>query len=150
MKFNNKSKFLKLSLAIAATLGVTANSSLAFAAQSQASAQSENGFIVKEIEVNGLQRMELGTFFNMLPLQVGERVETSRVPTIIRTIFASNSFEDIRMFRDGNKLIFDLKERPTISEITIDGNSDIKTEQILDAMRNAGFAKGEIFDPSAI
>lgn len=150
MKFNNKSKFLKLSLAIAATLGVTTNSPLAFAAQSQTTTVNDEGFIVKEIEVNGLQRMELGTFFNMLPLQVGERLDNSRVPTIIRTIFASNSFEDIRIFRDGGKLIVDLKERPTISDITIEGNNDIKTEQILDAMRSGGFAKGEIFDPSAI
>ena len=146
MKFNNKSKFLKLSLAVAACLSVSSNNLLA----AEVIGLSDGGFVVDEIEVNGLQRMELGAFFNMLPLQVGERIDNSRVPTIIRTVFASNSFEDVRLFRDGGKLIVDLKERPTISEITIDGNSDIKTEQILEAMRGNGFAKGEIFDPSAI
>jgi len=146
MKFNNKSKFLPLSFAVVACLGL---SCLIPAAAADSSSLDE-GFVVTEINVNGLQRMELGTFFNMLPLQVGERIDSSRVPTIIRSIFASNSFEDIRMFRDGGKLIIDVQERPTISEITIDGNSDIKTEQILEAMRSSGFAKGEIFDPSAI
>ncbi|MBV1911130.1 MAG: outer membrane protein assembly factor BamA [Kangiellaceae bacterium] len=115
-----------------------------------AQAEDDSSFLVEDIKVEGLQRMELGTFFNMLPLQVGERLEPSRVPTIIRTLFSAENFDDIRVFRDGKKLVIDVVERPTISEITIDGNHDIKTEQILDAMKGAGFAKGEIYNPSAI
>ncbi len=113
-------------------------------------ASDDSSFVVEDIKVEGLQRMELGTFFNMLPLQVGERLDTSRVPTIIRTLFAADNFDDIRVFREGNTLLIDVVERPTISEITIDGNNDIKTEQILDAMKGAGFAKGEIYNPAAI
>ncbi len=113
-------------------------------------ASNDSSFVVEDIKVEGLQRMELGTFFNMLPLQVGERLETSRVPTIIRTLFAADNFDDIRILRDGNTLLIDVVERPTISDITIDGNNDIKTEQILEAMKGAGFAKGEIYNPAAI
>jgi len=116
----------------------------------QQPAIGDSGFIVEEIKVQGLQRMELGAFFNMLPLQVGERLDVNRVPTIIRTLFASEVFDDIRLFRDENILLIDVIERPTISEITIDGNKDIKTEQILDAMKSGGFAKGEIYNPAAI
>jgi outer membrane protein insertion porin family len=118
--------------------------------QSSIAANNDGSFIVEDIKVEGLQRMELGTFFNMLPLQVGERLEPSRVPTIIRTLFAADNFDDIRIFRDGNVLLIDVVERPTISDITIDGNKDIKTEQILEAMKGAGFAKGEIYNPAAI
>jgi len=115
-----------------------------------ARAKNETDFIVEEIKVDGLQRMELGTFFNMLPLQVGEKLEKSRIPTIIRTLFAADSFDDIRLFREGNILYVDVVERPTISEIVIDGNKDIKTDQILDAMKGAGFSKGEVYNPAAI
>jgi len=108
------------------------------------------GFVVEEIKVEGLQRMELGTFFNMLPLQVGEKLELSRIPIIIRTLFSAENFDDIRVFKDGNVLLIDVVERPTISEITIDGNKDIKTEQILEVMKQSGFAKGEVYNPSAI
>ena len=116
----------------------------------QQPAIGEGGFIVEEIKVQGLQRMELGTFFNMLPLQVGERLDINRVPIIIRTLFSAENFDDIRLFRENNILLIDVIERPTISEITIDGNKDIKTEQILDAMKGGGFAKGEIYNPAAI
>lgn len=124
-------------------------SSFTVSAQTDTNPDS-SGFVVEEIKVEGLQRMELGTFFNMLPLQVGERLEASRVPTIIRTLFSAENFDDIRIFKEGNTLLIDVVERPTISEIIIDGNSDIKTEQILDAMKGAGFAKGEVYNPSAI
>ncbi|MET1254723.1 outer membrane protein assembly factor BamA [Aliikangiella maris] len=154
MKYYYKSKLVRAMLGAFALYGATATQTVMAAEKTTSQLTTpktfDDEFIVTEIDVNGLQRMELGTFFNMLPLQVGEKLDSSRVPIIIRTIYASNSFEDIRMFRDGGKLYIDLKERPTISEITIEGNSDIKTEQILDAMQKSGFAKGEIFDPSAI
>ncbi len=138
-----KSSFGKVLLCI-----VLSYSSTTFAQAEQT--EHEDSFIVEEIKVNGLQRMELGTFFNMLPLQVGERLELNRVPIIIRTLFSAENFDDIRLFRDGNTLLIDVIERPTISEITIDGNKDIKTEQILEAMKGGGFAKGEIYNPAAI
>jgi outer membrane protein insertion porin family len=122
----------------------------ALSSSSAIAASDDSSFIVEDIKVKGLQRMELGTFFNMLPLQVGERLDTSRVPTIIRILFAADNFDDIRVFREGDTLLIDVVERPTISEITIDGNNDIKTEQILSAMKGAGFAKGEIYNPAAI
>jgi len=109
-----------------------------------------SSFVVEEIKVEGLQRMELGTFFNMLPLQVGETLEISRISTIIRTLFSAENFDDIRVFRDGNVLLIDVVERPTISDITIDGNKDIKTEQILEVMKQSGFSKGEVYNPAAI
>ncbi len=140
MKYKNKSKSILLSMLAVVSL-VTFNSY---------AADNKNTFVVEDIQVNGLQRMELGTFFNLLPLQVGETLEEERIPTIIRSIYKSNTFDDIRLFREGNKLIVDLSERPTISDITIEGNKDIKSEQIIDAMSKSGFAKGEVFDPTAI
>ncbi|MFT6733614.1 MAG: outer membrane protein insertion porin family [Polaribacter sp.] len=142
-----KKLFLKTLSLFAITTSVISHSGIA---SESLSTNSGDSFIVEEINVDGLQRMELGTFFNMLPLQVGEELDVSRIPLIVRTLFAAESFDDIRLFRDGNNLLIDVIERPTILDITIDGNSDIKTEQILEAMKGASFAKGEIYNPSAI
>ncbi len=147
MKYYSQSRLVKALLAIVAISCIQVGR---VSANPPVKKVADDSFIVEEITVTGLQRMDLGTFFNMLPLQVGEKIDLSRVPIIIRTLYAANSFEDIRLFRDGRKLFFDIKERPSISEIQIDGNSDIKTEQILEAMENAGFSEGEVFDPSAI
>lgn len=114
------------------------------------SVSAVNEFVVKAIDVQGLQRTDLGIFFSMLPIQIGETIDDTRTPIIIRSIYSSGLFDDIRLYKKADTLVIKVNERPTISEITIDGNSDIKTEQILDAMKANGFAKGEIFDPSAI
>jgi outer membrane protein insertion porin family len=150
MKYKNKSNKISslislLTLSFSLSLPVST-----LAAEATANETNNSSFVVKDIEVTGLQRMELGTFYNLLPLQVGETLDPSRVPTIIRAIHSSNTFDDIRLFKEGNKLLIDLSERPTISDIAIEGNSDIETDQIIEAMRSNGFAKGEVFDPSAI
>ena len=48
-------------------------------------------FVVEDIKVDGLQRVELGTFFTYLPLRVGETLDAERVPVVIRQIYASGS-----------------------------------------------------------
>ena len=42
-------------------------------------------------------------------------------------------------------MIFKVKERPTISEITISGNKAIKTDALMDAMSKNDLAEGQIF-----
>jgi outer membrane protein insertion porin family len=107
-------------------------------------------FVVKDIKVVGLERIELGTFLSYLPLEVGEIVDPVRLPRLIRALYKERSFDDIKVSKDGNALIFVIKERPIIASITFDGNKDIKTEQLEEAMRGAGIYKGEVFNPSII
>ncbi len=107
-------------------------------------------FKVEDIKVKGLQRIELGTFFTYLPIQVGETLDQARLPSVIRSLNDSTSFEYIKVLRDGNTLIIEVEERPIISEIIIDGNKQLKTEDLLAGMRGAGFAKGEVFQAAAL
>ena len=44
-----------------------------------------------------------------------------------RSLFATGNFDDIRIGRDGNVLVVVVAERPSISEINIDGNKAIET-----------------------
>src|SRR3990167_4305317 len=125
-----KIQFKQLSLAVLLALG----SSGAFAIEP---------FVVQDIEVRGLQRVELGTFFTYLPLRVGETLDDVRVPQVVRALYRQGSFESVKLERDGNKLIVVIEERPTISTITFDGNKQIKTEQLLEGLKPMGFAKGE-------
>lgn len=103
-------------------------------------------FEVEDIKVEGLQRVELGTFFTYLPLRVGEILDESRVPVIIRSLYDTGYFDFVKLSRDGNVLRINVVERPTISAIVIDGNREIKTENLMDAMKKAGFSRGEVFN----
>lgn len=105
-------------------------------------------FTVKEIQVQGLQRVELGTFFTYLPIKVGEVMDDVRAPMVIRGIFKSGSFEEIELARSGNILIILLKERPIISNLTFEGNKAIKTKDLEKGLKEQGVSKGEVLDPS--
>ncbi|MCO7226496.1 outer membrane protein assembly factor BamA [Pleionea sp. CnH1-48] len=111
---------------------------------------SFKAFKVEDIKVNGLQRTELGTFFTYLPLQVGETIDEARLPDVIRALYRSGTFDYVSVSRENDVLIFEVEERPIIADIVIDGNSQLKTEDLLSGMQGAGFAKGEVYEAAAL
>lgn len=107
-------------------------------------------FKVEDIKVNGLQRIELGTFFTYLPIQVGETLDQARLPSVIRALNRSGAFQYIKVGRENDSLIITVEERPVIADIIIEGNKQLKTEDLLQGMKSAGFAKGEVFEAAAL
>jgi outer membrane protein insertion porin family len=49
------------------------------------------------------------------------------------------------MARENGILVVGLVERPAVTEINIDGNKAIETDQLMDALRDNGLAEGQIF-----
>jgi outer membrane protein insertion porin family len=107
-------------------------------------------FVIKEIQVQGLQRVELGTFFTYLPIKVGEVIDDVRAPMVIRGIFKSGSFSDVELAKKDDILVIVLKERPVISSLTFDGNTAIKTEDLEKGLKSQGLSKGEVLDPGIL
>lgn len=107
-------------------------------------------FTVRDMRVEGLQRISEGTVFNYLPINVGDTLDDQRIQEAIRALYGQNLFEDIEMRRDGDTLVIAVKERPSIAEFTIEGNKDIKTEDLMESLRNVGLARGRTFDRSVL
>ena len=112
-----------------------------------ASAQT---FIISDIRVEGLQRISAGSVFAALPVAVGDVVDERAVRAAARGLFATGNFDDIRIGRDGNVLVVMVAERPSISEINIEGNKAIETEALLDGLKGAGLAVGQVFQRSTL
>ena len=107
-------------------------------------------FVVADIRVEGLQRIAPGSVFAALPVSVGDVVDGASVRSISRKLFYTGNFDDISVGRDGNVLVLTVAERPSISEITIDGNKAIETEALLDGLKGAGLAVGQVFQRSTL
>ena len=107
-------------------------------------------FRVGDIRLLGLQRVSAGTVFNLLPLSVGDSVDSVSVRQLVRGLFASGYFDDVSMSRDGDILIVTVRERPSIESIEIDGNKAIKTESLMDALSGQGLREGEIFKQATL
>jgi len=107
-------------------------------------------FIIEDIRVEGLQRITPGTVFNYLPMKVGDTFDDSRSSEAVRALFKTGFFKDVRLERDGGILVFILVERPAIGSITLIGNEDIRSEDLIDSLRQIGFAEGRAFDRSQL
>lgn len=103
-------------------------------------------FVIEDIRVEGLQRITPGTVFNYLPMKVGDTFDSSRSGEAVRALFKTGFFEDVSLERDGDVLVFILDERPSIGSITLSGNDDIATEDLIDSLRQIGFAEGRAFN----
>jgi len=107
-------------------------------------------FVIEDIRVEGLQRITPGTVFNYLPMKVGDTFDDARSSEAVRALFKTGFFKDVRLERDGGILVFILVERPAIASITLIGNEDIRSEDLIDNLRQIGFAEGRAFDRSQL
>ena len=107
-------------------------------------------FIVSDIRVEGLQRISAGTVFAAVPLAAGDLVDDQLIRSAARALFDTGNFDDIEIGRDGNVLVILVAERPSISEIVIEGNKAIETEALLDGLKGAGLSEGQVFRRSTL
>lgn len=112
--------------------------------------KGEDGFIVENIRINGLQRISAGTVYNYLPVAVGERFTADRIPGAIRALFKTGFFKDITLEREGDTLVVNVVERPSIAKIVFEGNKDISSEDLLKALKNIGLAEGMVFNQQVL
>jgi len=111
---------------------------------------AQTSFVVSDMRVEGLQRISEGTVFNYLPINIGDTVDEVRIQESLRTLYGQALFDDIEMRRDGDTLVIVVRERPSIERFTIDGNKDIKTEDLMGSLRDVGLARGRTFDRSVL
>ena len=100
--------------------------------------------VVEDIRILGLQRVSLGSVLDTIPVTIGDRISSRDYQRVIRTLFATGQFDDVELSSEGNVLYISVEERPTISSIKIDGNSAIKTEDLLGALGSEGVAEGSV------
>ena len=107
-------------------------------------------FVVSDMRVDGLRRISEGTVFNYLPINVGDKVDETRIQEAIKSLYSEGLFDDISVKRDGKVLIIVVEERPSIEAFSIEGNKDIKTEDLMTSLRNVGMSRGRTFDRSVL
>ena len=138
---NIKKNKLHLAIALAFSLGTMIHSELSLAAEP---------FVVKDIRVEGLQRVEPGTVFSYLPVKVGETFDDSMGADAIRSLFNTGFFKDVQVKVENNVLIVLVEERPTISKVDFTGMKEFEKEAILKALRAIGLADARYFDKALV
>ena len=108
------------------------------------------GFKISDIRVNGLQRVSAGSVFGALPLNVGDDADDRRLVDSTRALFKTGFFQDIQLSREGDVLVINVVERPSVASIEFEGNKAISTEDLMKGMKQSGLAEGEIFQRATL
>ena len=111
---------------------------------------AQSAFVVRDIRVEGLQRISEGTIFNYLPINIGDTLDQQRIQEAVRAVYATGFFKNIEFRRDGSTLIIAVLERPSIESFTITGNKDIKTEDLEEPLAQIGLRAGRTFNRSVL
>ncbi|WP_258364100.1 outer membrane protein assembly factor BamA [Halomonas sp. LBP4] len=107
-------------------------------------------FEVSDIRVEGLQRVSAASVFNAFPVSASDRVDDRELAEATRRLFATGLFEDIQLARDGDVLIIQVVERPTITRLNITGNRQIGDDELRQGLEEAGLSEGQVLQLSTL
>ena len=119
---------------------------LVVAAVSSMSAWAVEPFKLKDIRVEGLQRIESGTVFASLPFRVGDMYNDESGAAAIRALFALGLFKDVRLDAQGDVLVVIVEERASISEVEWVGLKEFDKDVLVKALKEVGISEGRPFD----
>ena len=109
-----------------------------------------DSFVVSDIRLEGLQRVSAGTVFEAFPIVSGDRVDGDELSQASRKLFRTGLFDDIKLLQEGDVLIIQVVELPTITKIEISGNKAIQTDMLIDGLKQSGLAEGLVFKRSTL
>ncbi len=107
-------------------------------------------FVVKDIRVEGIQRIEAGTVFSYLPVKVGETMTDEKASQAIRALFGTGFFKDVSIESEGGVLVVAVQERPSIAQVDFLGVKEFEKDQLVKSLRQLGLGDGRIFDRSQL
>ena len=114
------------------------------------SALAVTPFTVRDIRVEGLQRVEPGTVFVSLPVQVGDEYNDEKGTLAIRNLFGLGLFKDVRIEVSGDVLVIVVQERPTVAAIDFVGTKEFDKDALVKALKDSGLAEGLSFDQALL
>jgi outer membrane protein insertion porin family len=105
---------------------------------------------IKDIKVNGLQRVEPGVIFDSIPFEIGDDLSTIDTSQIIKYIYKSGQFRDVFVdFNDG-VLLVTVSEKPIIASIEFNGNKLIPEDKLREGIRQVNLYEGAVFDKQVL
>ena len=107
-------------------------------------------FVVKNIKILGLQRIQRATVLNYMPIHAGQDFKTTDEAHVINALFGTGFFSNIQLARQANTLLVYVKERPTLFQVNVTGNKKVTKKQINGVLKQLSIQPGDIYDSSKV
>jgi outer membrane protein insertion porin family len=89
-----------------------------------------SGGIIKEIRIEGVQRIEPETVRSYMRVNPGDRFDPIRLDKSLKNLFSTGLFADVTLRREGDALIVSVVENPIINRIAFEGNDRLDDDTL--------------------
>lgn len=89
------------------------------------------GSIVRDIRVEGAERVEAATVLTYLPLHKGDILDQESLDASLKGLFATGLFADVQLSENNGVVTVRVVENPVINIVQFEGNEKLKDEQLL-------------------
>ncbi len=112
---------------------------------------SADGEKLVEVRVQGNRRIESAAILNTIKMRAGDALTGEKTDTDIRAIYKLGHFQDVQALKEesdrGVVLVYLVQEKAIVREITFEGNKEISTDKLKEALEfrlNAVFSEKEL------
>lgn len=119
---------------------------LVFAVISTATLAFAEGEKLVEIRIQGNRRIEAAAILNVIKTRAGDTLHNGKTDADIRAIYKLGHFQDVQAFKEesdkGVVLVYTVQEKAIVREITFEGNKELTTEKLKEALE---FRQNSVF-----
>jgi len=103
---------------------------------------------ISSIEYRGLYHLSSDMASEISQIHVGDEFDINKIDSALKRLYRQGYFSDIVVYlNDGGKLVFDFKEKSTISKLDIKGYDDVSSQEEKEALFiELGLKKGDLYD----
>ncbi|MBC8337243.1 MAG: outer membrane protein assembly factor BamA [Rhodospirillales bacterium] len=85
---------------------------------------------IKEITVEGAQRIAPETIKSYLLVQTGDAFNPGKIDRSLKSLFTTGLFADVSLHRKGDTLVVRVVENPVINRIAFEGNAEVDSDDL--------------------
>ncbi|HPD83116.1 MAG: outer membrane protein assembly factor BamA [Alphaproteobacteria bacterium] len=85
---------------------------------------------IREIRINGAERVEPSTVLTYLGVSVGDEATPENLNDALKNLYGTGLFADVVMKQDRGVLMVNVAENPIINQIAFEGNDKVKDEEL--------------------
>lgn len=107
---------------------------------------AENTWTVKEIQFKGLRNFSQNEALKNIVFSIRSQISQNDIKNSIKSLFKTGKFKDIKVSFSEKSIVFNVIERPIISNIIISGNHIANTSILEQCLKKLNIEKGSPFN----
>ncbi|UOF93912.1 MAG: outer membrane protein assembly factor BamA [Bordetella sp.] len=109
-----------------------------------------NPFVIRDIKIQGIKRVERETVFTYLPIKIGNTFSNIESKNVIHKLYETGFFKNIEIKIQNDVVWIFLEENPVIFSVNFNKIKAFDLQTIINVSNNLGFNEGKIFNDSIL